>query len=87
MDTAHRTAADAELKATIIPSPVLLNSRPPDAPTASRNTSKCSSRSSSARTGPTEFANHVEPTRSVTRIVASSIDSGTDASPTDVARL
>ena len=69
------------LNATISPSPVFLNSCPPDAPIASRNNAKCSSRSSSARAGPTDVSNRVEPTRSVTRIAASSIESDTGTLP------
>ena len=52
--------------------------RKPNDAIASRKSSKCSSRSSSARTGPTEVASRVEPTRSVSRIVASSTDSATN---------
>src|SRR4051794_34036751 len=59
------------------PSPVFLNSVPPDAAIASRNRPKYSSRSSSARTGPTDVANLVEPTKSTSQIVASSTDSAT----------
>ena len=73
----HRTAtaADADENATISPSPVFLNSRPPDASIASRSSAKYSSRSSSARTGPTDVASRVDPTRSTSQIVASSTDS------------
>ena len=61
-------------KASIIPSPRFLTSRPPAAVQASRSSEKCSLRRSSASTGPIRVASSVEPTRSVnTRLTVSKL--------------
>src|SRR3954451_20148845 len=75
----HGTADGRRRRAERHEQPVarVLEFGPPDAAIASRNRAKYSLRSSSARTGPTDVANLVEPTKSTSQIVASSTDSAT----------
>ena len=65
MATAHDRAADATGKTTMIPSPRVLTSLPPEAATAWRSAEKCARRNSPAASVLRAEASAVESTRSV----------------------
>ena len=73
MATEQASAAEAEAKMTMIPSPNPLTSLPPVAATACRNTEKYPRRTSSAASGDMASDNSVDPTTSEKRTAKFSV--------------